>query len=202
MKLKHVLAVGLVALVVSLLIVDQPRRVCAGTSRSIQLWSCGVGSDDSTAVGMADSTGLLDTGQYEHLYLVLKPNVPCRVAIQVRFYQRPAYGTTPVSSDTTTSAVWPWRSQNITTVTATVDSLTFNPSQPATTAVAANFNEMVVTFPAYTAARKWQVPNAILLPLSDANGAWYWGPMTQIRIRVLNAPSAVTWCGSLNGVTF
>ena len=179
----------------------------AATSRYFkQLWYGAVG--DTTAVGMADSTAILSTINTGHLFLWLKPDKPCRVAIQVR-----AHGTADTAGvslpDTTQAASWSWRGHvgAAGTLSNQADSTVWieNQGLPATpgTTVTATEDEYVVQFgtdAVATTGKAWSGPRAKWIPLARLDsGAPFWAPATTIRIRVMQAASVVTWVGALHG---
>lgn len=160
---------------------------------------------DTTAVGMADSSAWIPTANYEQMYLFLKPNIPCKVAIQIKTAGNSdtmavAGQTWP---DTASIGVWPW-SAFTTTGGAGSDTLSvIQTTLP--TAVQAGSNELSVYFPQIGAA-KWAGPRGLYIPLRGRDGEWYWGQYTSIRLRVLTAYGAtgavVTWTATLKGISW
>lgn len=175
--------------------------------KTMRIWN-GTAAD-TTAVGMADSTGsanatgILSTALYQRLYLRLKPNRPCRVAIQIREYGISDTANTSIPSDSTQGAVWSWRGFTQTLAAGLSDSLSLSRITTATSTVVAS-DELVINFPDDQAVAngKWGGPRAIYLPLRNTDGAWYWGQYTNIRIRVLQAGGVVTWVGAVKGVSW
>ena len=152
---------------------------------------------DTTGIGMADSSSIFFTRNFQRLYLYLKPSRPCRVAIQVREHGDTLGSSGAVANtDTSKTAVWGWR--NFISA-STTDSLQFKfPTLPASDA--AGSNELIVSFPA-DGASKWGSSRAVWIPLRGLDGEWYWGENTSIRLRVLGASSGVvTWKAYLKGV--
>jgi hypothetical protein len=164
---------------------------------------------DTTACGMADSTDVLPTANFQRLYLWLKPNRPCRVAIQIRTYNlSDSAGYAP--ADSNDSAVWAWRASagKAGSLTNAADSTSWIDTD-APTSVVAGEDEMVYEFRDTGLAGKWNGPRGRWIPICKIdNGEWYWGKQTSVRLRVLAttvtaAPSAViTWTGSLMGVNW
>jgi hypothetical protein len=164
----------------------------AMTRRTFDLFPAGV--DDTTAVGMADSTAYVPTHQYQRMRLWLKPSRPCRVAISV--YEATVSDTDAVvRPDTAKVAIWPWRGGA--EAAAGADSLSFRETLAPTSDQAASY-EMVYEFPA-AAAGKWGSPRGRSIFLRGVDGTWYSGDYTRIRVRVLSASGVVTWEGYLKG---
>ena len=174
----------------------------AGDRKSIALFTGAAG--DTTAVGMADSTGILDTSKLEHMFLHIKPSRPCRVAIQIR--QHGITDTSGVSlRDSTQSASWPWRAYvgAAGTLSTQTDSTVWK-EVTAPTSVVAGEDEMVIEFGDLdgTSGLKWWGIRGKYIPIREVDtGAWYWARNTSIRLRVLTAGGAVTWTANLEGTT-
>lgn len=157
---------------------------------------------DTTSVGTADSTGIIGVGDYERLSLWLKPNKPCKVAIQIRVHG--VLDTAFVAlSDTNNTAVWPWRTFTLANAVVAAESLVLSQTI-LPTAVQAGGSELTVYFPEI-GVTKWGHARAILIPLRDSEGDWVHGRHISIRLRVLTAYGAnavVTWSAALHGVQY
>lgn len=168
---------------------------CEASGRVIRrLWTGAAG--DTTAVGMADSTAFVGTAAYRGLYLYLKPNKPCRVAIQIR-------SADSTLTDSTTTVSWAWRSY--TGATGALNNQADSSAWIETTlptSVLAGEDELVYEFREDTGVGKWAGPRGKSIALAKVDtGEWYWGMNTQIRIRVLASTAGiVTWTGALHGV--
>ena len=158
---------------------------------------------DTTAVGMADSSAVVFTGNCGRLYLWLKPSLACRVAIQVRAHGDSIAGSgAPALTDSTKAASWFWRAHvgAAATLNNTTDSTVWIHITSAVSSVLAGEDEYVVHFVGDEAAVGWGGPRAKWIALAKVdNGEPYWGPHTSIRLRVLTADGVVTWTGSLQG---
>lgn len=162
---------------------------------------------DTTAVGMADSSGVIFTGNCDRLYLYLRPSVACRLAIQVRTHIGTATDTAGVSlTDSLNTASWLWR-QHVgaagTVFTATDSSTAINLTR--STSVVAGEDEYVVHFidnADDATAVKWEGPRGRYIALAKVDsGEPYWGRQTSIRVRVLAAPATpVRLTGTLLGM--
>lgn len=160
---------------------------------------------DTTAVGMADSSDILFTGPYERLYLDIKANRPCRIALAVYQMGDTLSPSGAVSNaDTTKANVWPWFGDHELTQGAGValDSLIYREVALPTSVAFASY-EYVLVFTADGTA-KWGSPRGRTIPLfRHRDGTWYWGEYTRIRWRVLGgAAGVVTVKATLKGVTF
>lgn len=141
--------------------------------------------NDTTAVGMADSSIVIDVSGYRSLGLLIKATVPdsaavpfVRLAIQVRYHLNAA-------SDS--SSVFPLFLRETFTASATVDSNMTYGSATAPTAVAADPTEIVVVLTASSAvASKWVVGPSACIPLITRTGAYAFIKDVSIRIRVLS----------------
>lgn len=155
--------------------------------------------NDTTAVGMADSTGIIYTGQYDHLYLDLKPSRPCRLAILVKSHGDSLGPSGAVAlQDTSKSFVWPWRTMS---TAVNTDSLAYREAN-LPTAVQAGSEELILEFAA-DGVKKWSPPRGRVFPLrSPYDGTWYWSRYTTIRYRVLTAGGVVTMKAVLRGVAW
>lgn len=158
--------------------------------------------NDTTALGMADSSRIIFTGSMQRLYLHLLPNRPCIVAIQVTEHGD-TLGTSGAVSlgDTTKTAVWPWRSISFADSNRVVLSDNNNPS-----AIAAGSDELTVVFQPSDVAQKWGVSRGKYIGLHGADGVWYTGENTRIRLRVIGGVAAggtVRWTKAvLKGYTW
>lgn len=169
---------------------------------------------DTTAVGMADSSGVLSTLGATDMVLRLKPNYPCTIAVLIKTWGDSttvsgAYAASPAAFDTTKCSVWPWHGPILYTASvgwgsAQVDSATYVQRGRAPTSVVAGSEEASFTFPV-AAAGKWGYTRQIAIPLNDI---WSGRPLrcgfVQVRYRVLTSiagsmtPTAtVTMTGSL-----
>ena len=197
MNARKLFALGILAVLLA------AATASAVSRRMIVLYTGAAG--DTTAVGMADSTDILNTGDYQRLYLHLLPNKGCRVAIQIR-----QHGITDTSRaslpDSNNTCAWAWRAYNgaAGVLNNQADSTTWLRITPPT-AVIAGEDEMVYDFPDNEIAAKWGGPRGRYIPICKVdNGEWYWGRQTSIRLRVLNSAggAVVTWKATLEGVNF
>lgn len=160
---------------------------------------------DTTGIYMADSSTVFFTAASQQLWLYLKPNRPCRVAIQVRAHGDSTQVSGAVAyTDTTKSASWPWRGYvgGAGTLLNTTDSTSWN-ELTSPTSTAGGEDEMIYEFKDYdgTSLLKWSGPRAKWIPLRQVDtGTFYWGEHTSIRLRVLFAGGVVTWKATLFGV--
>lgn len=145
---------------------------------------------DSTNDGMADSTDWKGTSGCQRMFLYLKPNRFCRVAIAVY-----SGDTTGAALDTTNTAVFDFGGYN-TTVAAdstTKDELLYPKADQAAS------YELTAGFPA-AGVSKWGSPRGRLIPLRASDGTWYTGMTTRIRLRVISATGGVVlWTAKLIG---
>lgn len=171
--------------------------VASASQRRSHIMYTGAASD-TTALWMADSVGPYFTGDCERLYLYLKPDGPCRVAIQVRAHGDSISGSgTPALNDTTKTFAWAW---GVTTA-STVDTLAYRYIKA--TQFTASTDEMVYTFLDNT-SMVWGHGRGVVIPLRGRDGEWYWGQHTSIRLRVIGPAvgaggRTVTWTASLQG---
>lgn len=195
---------ALVALLMLFLALPSPAHAQVAR-RTFRLWT-GTAAD-TTAVGMADSTGsgnatgVMSTALYQRLYLRIKPNRPCRVAIQVREYGISDTSNTSVPSDSSQGVAFIWKGPRIQTTGTDSTSLITN---VVATSVQAGSDELVIEFPddQATAGGKWGGPRGKLIPICSSVGGWYWGQYTTLRVRVLSAGGVVTWIGSVKGISW
>lgn len=165
-----------------------------GKRRRIPLAMWTGATTDTTAVGMADSTGILETN-YQQLWLYVQPDRACRVAVQIRTAD--TLGTSV--SDTTQNAAFYWQSRNV-TAAAAVDSVPSLAHPNFGTSVVAGDDEFIIEFPAILAG-KWGGPRGVWIPIAKVdNGVFYWSRHSSIRLRVLTAGGVVTWKAGLEGV--
>jgi len=193
--MKRWIAVGLLLALAGTALVPQ---TFGASARVHQLWS-GAASD-TTAVGMADSTGVIGTAGYERMALWIKPSRPCRMAIQVR-----AHGSSDTAgaslADTTSAASWPWRTFNFNSTTAASDSITLRPATRPTS-VQAGADEMIVEFPDMASSPAWGGPRGLYIQLVGVDGVPYMAPATSIRIRVLTGGGVVRTTAALVGMAW
>jgi len=145
---------------------------------------------------MADSSSFIGTAQYQRLWLRLKPDKPCRVAIQV-------VTSDSTVADTTYQATWPWRAYTGAAgvlnnqADSTVWIETTRPSS-----VVGGEDEMVYGF-GIPLADVWAGPRGKDIAICKIdNGEWYSGQNTRIRLRVLSSSGVVTWTATLLGLTW
>ena len=178
----------------------------AETRGSFVIWTGA--ATDTSALYMADSSATFFTAPYQRLQLFLKPNKPCRVAIQVRSHGDSLSGSgVPALTDTSKTYAWSWRSL---TNAAAADSAVWietlgAPAVPRSSSQQGQ-DEYVVDFredAVATANKKWGGPRGKTIDLVKIDsGIPYWGPHTSIRVRVLGGSGVVTWTGSLQGISF
>lgn len=135
--------------------------------------------NDTTALGMADSSRILATRQYQRMYLHLMPNRPCVVAIQLTEHGD-SLGPSLSNADTSKTAVWPWRAISFADSVRITLAEGNNPS-----AAAPASDELFVVFQPSDVAQKWGVSRGKYIPLHGSDGAWYSGEFTRIRLRVI-----------------
>lgn len=154
---------------------------------------------DTTGLGMADSSGVLDVRDCDFMYLTVRPDQPCRIAFQVRVYGDSASpATSPLASDTTKYAIWPWRN---TTQTATLTDTIYvrkinfgNNAEPAS-------DELALLFGGWSAwgstnfwsQNQWGLVVPLCTSTSLGGGFCLRAEYIQIRWRVLNIYSATTF---------
>jgi hypothetical protein len=205
--MKKVAGIALVAL-----------ALASGSAEAVQrrahvIWTGA--ATDTTAEGMADSSGVFYTGDLQRMQLFIKPNKPCRLAIQIRSHGDSLVGSgTPAMTDSTKSYSWPWRSFNTLAghLNDKADSTAWIEIQGAAatpgTSVTASEDEFVMEFNAdnvATTSKKWVGPRGKTIDLVKVDsGIPYWGPNTSVRVRVLTstAQGVVTLTGSLQGVSY
>jgi hypothetical protein len=169
---------------------DTPDREA---NTSFVLWSGAAG--DTTAVGMADSTAIMDTHGLRHLGLMLKafwtPTatiLTLRIAVQVR-----AHPTASADSVNT----YPWAWTNVLNATgATSDTVRVGQNLTPDT-VTPSSQELVVVF--NQAGGNWTTRSRVYIPLYNNQGTEYWAPFTSIRVRVLGGAGVATLWGTLVG---
>lgn len=149
-----------------------------------------LGTGDTTAVGMADSTAFKDTRKAQRAWIWLHPSRPCRVAIAItEGCMEDSSAMTVV--DTSKVVIWPWSGAR----EFAADSLSMRETIVPTSVVAGSY-ELVYEFQA-AAASKWGSPRGRWIALhSPVSGEWYSGNCTQVRVRVLSASGVVTWINS------
>ena len=141
--------------------------------------------DDTTAVGMADSSVVINMGKYRVQGLAIRmvgnPSLWARLAVQVRFH---------LNSQSDSSSVFPWKPRFVTGGYGQ-DSLSFsNIGHP--TAVAFGRTEFVVTVTDdRLGASKWGNQANEYIMLRDIFGTEFWAPYISVRIRNLSMTTAV-----------
>lgn len=168
-------------------------------SRRTFILATGVATD-TTAVGMADSSVWVPTAEYQRMFLEIKPNRPCRIAVAI-YSSGDSLAPSSLSaltlSDTTKAFVWPWRNASATTA----DTLEYEETIAPTSVVPASY-ELPITFAAL-AAGKWGSPRGRRYAVrSPHTGEWYSGNFTRVRWRVLSAGGAVTFTVKLHGYSW
>ena len=159
---------------------------------------------DTTAVGMADSSSVVFTGDCRRWFLNIRASgfvkdvaaVPfVRYAVQVRNHR---------SGATDSLNTVPWEpTQNSPVSTTAADSLAYGGILlPTSTGSGGLFDntEFVVTIPMQTAAAsKWASPHSYRLALKGNDGTFYEGDWTSIRIRQLGGMGVITTNVDLEG---
>lgn len=147
---------------------------------------------DTTAVGMADSSGVLWTYGASRLQLLIKPNQPCRVAIMVKACgDSNSISSAMTFADTSKVGVFIWRPIRTlasAAADATIDSvavLRHPGGLPTSDAAAVGGAEKVIEFLSEAGAAKWGMPRGVVVPLADHNGWPFVADFVQIRWRVL-----------------
>lgn len=167
-----------------------------------KLWS-GTANVDTTAVGMADSSNVVYTFGAQRMTLMLKPNRPCRVAIEVLTYGDSLSETIldAAATDTTKASVWSWRCP----VYASNDTLlSVLPANTPTSVVPASW-EYTIEFPNSdpAAGRKWGSARQQVIDLyRPCDNHWCTADKVQIRYRILSAGGVVTMTGTLKTYTW
>lgn len=141
---------------------------------------------DTSAVGMADSSIVIDVSQYRSLGLIIRAsgaaNTFTRIAVSVREHiggVADSNSTAPLYLRETFAAL------------ATVDSNMTLGSITAPTAVVAGAEEFVVVIPNTAGvAAKWGTSNLRTIPLFTRTGAFAFVQNISIRVRVLSAAIA------------
>jgi hypothetical protein len=159
-------------------------------------------TNDTTATGMADSSSIIGTSGYQQMFLTIKPDRPCRVAIQVRKHGLADTTAGSVAlADSNNASVWSWR--DLDQASSGTDSVYIRRLTIAGSAVVAS-DELVLNFPDEQAGNaKWGSPRALYFGVNNNNAESYKARRTSIRWRVLSgATGVVTFRNSLEGVTF
>ena len=141
--------------------------------------------DDSTAIGMADSSTVLSMGQYRIHALAIRmqgnPATYARLAIQIRYH---------LNAQSDTASVFPWLPRS-THATVSTDSLNYG-GVVAPTSVAYGRSEFVVTVADdRLVASKWGSQANVYIELRDVYGTLFWAPYVSVRIRNLHMNVAV-----------
>ncbi len=157
----------------------------------------GTAALDTTSLWTADSSAILDTRQLDNLYLALRTDIPCRLAIQIKVFGDSASNTAEVAStDTTRYTVFPWR---IATTSVGVDSTAYGPLLRSESRSSPASNEYVYnSSPGASAGtgNAWSGSvDGIYIPICTTNaisGGCLQADAIQIRWRVLEciAPGA------------
>src|SRR3990172_476739 len=147
---------------------------------------------DTTAVGMADSSSIIGTSQYQQMYLTIKPDRPCRMAVQVRKHGfRDTTAGAVELADSNNVAVWSWRDIDQSGTGAAQDSVQLRSITTAGSALAAS-DELVINFPdEQVGVTKWGSPRGKYIAILNSNAEWYEARRTSIRWRVLSGSAGV-----------
>jgi len=141
--------------------------------------------DDTTGVGMADSSAVINMGKYRLHALAIKVDPGAgaatpfaRVAISVRFH---------LNSQSDSASIFPVTLRRPVVAAGTADSLTLwaRLSIPPTSVAFSDREAVFVVQRDDLAASKWGMWGTIYFPVADQFGQPLWAPYISVRIRQL-----------------
>lgn len=139
--------------------------------------------DDSTAIGMADSSVVINMGKYRlHALAIRAAGAPANVtiAVQVRFH---------LAAMSDSASIFPWYPRR--TGAAAADTSANYSNTQAPSAIDASRSEFALVLKSdATVASKWGNMAHAYICLADKYGEEFWAPYISVRIRVL-AGSAI-----------